>query len=61
MGGCDVQVSQEVLLVGSVLEVLDDARAVVLALDGWPATGRQMNDNGSPSVVAQRRVGFLAA
>jgi hypothetical protein len=61
MGGCDVQVSQEVLLVGSVLEVLDDARAVVLALDGWPASGRQMNDNGSPSVVAQRRVGFLAA
>ena len=61
MGGSDVQVSQEVLLVGSVLEVLDDARAVVLALDGWPASGRQMNDNGSPSAVAQRRVGFLAA
>ena len=61
MGGCDGQVSQEVLLVGSVLEALGDARAVVLALDGLPASGRQMNDNGSPSAVAQRRVGFLAA
>lgn len=58
---CDVLAFQEVLPACSVLEVLADARAVEAALRGWTANDQRESENGSPSVVVQRRVEFLAA
>lgn len=57
----DELASQEVLPVCNVPQVLADARAVEAALSGWMVSDRRASENGSPSVVVQRRVEFLAA